>query len=1012
MERFGVRIGWLMLLGVAACGGTNGGDDDNHAAMTLQSQLIGLDADEVAPQLLLAGAHAGSLVDLEEAQWLLLEPGSLVQVRLLDGPRDALVDVRVNMRKYADGARVLGGTINNQANSSLFVRWSKTSYRAVLTLADEDLGYLFEKASGAPLRVKRNKLDRVVCKGLPHMPLDPAVPAPVGARVAQVAANLPILNSNPGAASVILLDFDGHLVSGTLWNSSYNGGQDIVAEPFSLDSSPDFNEQEVERIRTAFTEVAEDFAPFTINVTTDEAVYQSAPETSRVRVIITPTNYFLPGWGGYAYYFTFRWEGDTPVWVWNQTLYSMGVTSSHEVGHAVGLTHDGTPSAVYYNGHNAGDNVYWGAIMGAFFGGGINHWSRGEYPNANNQQDDLAEMVGEEGSGYGFTYRADDAADDLAQAGPLSVVGTETIGSQSFDRVRTTGIISKRNDVDVYTFVTQAAGAASLLVQGVGDFGNLDVEATLLDASGAVLQVNNPAASLSAELVFNAQAGQRYFVRIDGVGKGMAQTYGYSDYSSLGSYTITGLVPSSAPPGNSFRRIPVLSANLLIEAESPDNAALLAPLERQTDPAAFGHAYIAWPEAGQEILQPNDLERGVAQYSFDLASSKNVTLWARVNFPNNGSNSFFYKLEGATDWLTVNAPLTNGWRWVPLQGVSELAHGVHTLKVLRREDGTKLDALFLSVEGEPPPATDPGLTLAALTSNVLFEAEAAARTSAVAPLSVFIDSEASRGGYVAWPEAGQIRQTPSDTDPGQLAFSAYKTQPGPVAVYARVKFPDNGSNSFFYKLEGMGGWTFNSGPGLTNGWQWILLGEYNVPTEGTVSLKVLKREDGAMIDAVMFSVDGVPPEQTGLLAPRLSSTLVLQAEDHDNVSAFSPFMAFSDTNALMGAYIEWPNSGQEVLVANDTDEGQSHVSFDLRTSSTIALQARVHFPNNGSNSFFYKLEGVTEWLTVNGPGLTSGWQWVTLPSIASVPAGTVTLKILKREDGTKLDAFSLSATPL
>jgi hypothetical protein len=40
------------------------------------------------------------------------------------------------------------------------------------------------------------------------------------------------LHSLPGCTRVIYLDFDGHVTSGTSWNSSYAGGADIVSQPF------------------------------------------------------------------------------------------------------------------------------------------------------------------------------------------------------------------------------------------------------------------------------------------------------------------------------------------------------------------------------------------------------------------------------------------------------------------------------------------------------------------------------------------------------------------------------------------------------------------------------------------------------------------------------------------------------------------------------------------------------------------------------------------------------------
>ena len=57
---------------------------------------------------------------------------------------------------------------------------------------------------------------------------------------------------------------------------------------------------------------------------------------------------------------------------------------SHEVGHNLGLSHDGTASVGYYQGHGS-----WAPIMGVGYYKAITQWSKGEYSGANNTQDDL-----------------------------------------------------------------------------------------------------------------------------------------------------------------------------------------------------------------------------------------------------------------------------------------------------------------------------------------------------------------------------------------------------------------------------------------------------------------------------------------------------------------------------------------------------------------------------------------------------------------------------------------------
>lgn len=90
---------------------------------------------------------------------------------------------------------------------------------------------------------------------------------------------MPVFHSKPGAARVIYLDYDGHATPSTsAWGS-------LSAAAFDIDSNPSaFGPSEVEVITTSWGRVAEDFAPFDVDVTTEEP----NPYTSTVlRVVIT-----------------------------------------------------------------------------------------------------------------------------------------------------------------------------------------------------------------------------------------------------------------------------------------------------------------------------------------------------------------------------------------------------------------------------------------------------------------------------------------------------------------------------------------------------------------------------------------------------------------------------------------------------------------------------------------------------------------------------------------------------
>lgn len=81
------------------------------------------------------------------------------------------------------------------------------------------------------------------------------------------ASGVPIYHSKPDATFTLYLDFDGHSFSGHAWAS----GASIVAKPYSSDGDyTSYSSAELDVIGKSWAIVAEDFAPFDVDVTTEE----------------------------------------------------------------------------------------------------------------------------------------------------------------------------------------------------------------------------------------------------------------------------------------------------------------------------------------------------------------------------------------------------------------------------------------------------------------------------------------------------------------------------------------------------------------------------------------------------------------------------------------------------------------------------------------------------------------------------------------------------------------------
>ena len=371
---------------------------------------------------------------------------------------------------------------------------------------------------------------------------------PVMSAASLPIATPPLFHSRPGATKIIYLDFNGHVVTGTAWNTESGvSSYDCLAYDVDGDATT-FNDDEQGRIAQIWQRVSEDYAPFDVDVTTEEpAVFNRYTARALITRTTDRNDVALPQStrGGVSYVGDFGqsdFPSRSPAFVYYNNLGAgyapyVAEVAAHEVGHNMGLTHDGTSTTPYYGGHGSGETS-WGPIMGSPYGRNITQWSKGEYDDANNTQDDLAIIAGK------LSYRADDAGDTTPAATASSIVGhTLTAG----------GVIESAGDADVFSFSIASAGAVSLAATPFVDAssnqsGNLDLQLALLSSSGTVLLTNSPADSPRASITTTLPAGA-YFLRItpDATGAPLANPpSGYTLYGSLGQYTLTGSLPAGA----------------------------------------------------------------------------------------------------------------------------------------------------------------------------------------------------------------------------------------------------------------------------------------------------------------------------------------------------------------------------------------------------------------------------------------------------------------------------------
>ena len=404
------------------------------------------------------------------------------------------------------------------------------------------------------------------------LPSDQAAMSPLSS----AAASYPLdetftLHSLPGSHRTIYLDFDGVSVGNIAWTGmGLPQGDHPGWDP--MQDGAGFSDRERAAIQETWARVAEDFAPFDVDVTTQDPGEAALTRSSSsdldygTHLVVTDS---LTAWqtlcsqacGGLAW--IGRFGAVEPAsdyqlaWVFSTGAGGIARTvaeaAAHEVGHTFDLTHDGTHADgddSYYEGHEP-----WAPIMGAAYDQGVTQWSNGDYADANNQQDDVAV---------------------IAELAPLR---TDEAGATPATAVQVptgTAYITSRADVDYYA-LGSCEGPVTVAAQPAAMGADLDLALTVVDSTGDPVAAGAPATAapagpvpypwedglvmqapvvtgMAAAISVSLPAGD-YFAVVDGGGAAAGGSgdpvTDYDDYGSLGAYTLstTGCTAAGTVPG-------------------------------------------------------------------------------------------------------------------------------------------------------------------------------------------------------------------------------------------------------------------------------------------------------------------------------------------------------------------------------------------------------------------------------------------------------------------------------
>ncbi len=317
-------------------------------------------------------------------------------------------------------------------------------------------------------------------------------------------------SGSPGA--VILLDFDGYVVSGTSWN--YNG--DISCAPANLTA---------EESNEIVDRVSNDYSPFNVTITTSQSVYDAANPQKRMRVVITETYEWFGVAGGVALMGSFTWGNNTPCFVFSSlfsyNLKSISEAASHEAGHTLGLFHQSTYDAncintsEYNYGQGSGE-LGWAPIMGSGLYQNVTLWHNGfNSESCSSVQNEVAIISNVVGG-----MKSDDYSNTKVNSKTLTV---------SED-----GLINNMTDVDFFYIDINSTKNILLTPFSMGPNNagaNLDLLLKIYSSNGALISVVDNPAGLNVTAILSPG---KYYLAVTTTPNQFAGTYGMLGYYNIG----------------------------------------------------------------------------------------------------------------------------------------------------------------------------------------------------------------------------------------------------------------------------------------------------------------------------------------------------------------------------------------------------------------------------------------------------------------------------------------------
>jgi hypothetical protein len=462
-----------------------------------------------------------------------------------------------------------------------------------------------------------------------------------------------------------------------------------------------------------------------------------------------------------------------------------------------------------------------------------------------------------------------------------------------------------------------------------------------------------------------------------------------------------------------------------------------------TDPGAPGGKYLWLPEGTGGQLVPDTQHR--AEYNFIVPHAGDWVLRGLTKSPDGNSNSFHVEVDGNQGLGTVifwDIPLNTTYTWDdmgnPTAGdpvILNLSAGSHTITLYARDDGTRLSRLELqSLRPLPTLATEESSVTGSFTATLTFSENVTGLAAG--------DFSISGGSITSLTGSG----------------SSYSLTVLPDSPDVVVSLPQNtvvdaaGSGNFASNTLNV---TFQEGPPIPvfTGVPAEVVGSFQIglsfgkPVVGlTPSDLVLEnaRLDSIVPQGVDYVLHLTPLVQDSPVEIRIVSAAVADSSGQVMGPGTSVSLLYAghvlvrnsseasyiggamtlvaDATAPHGHYVWMPQNqfaGNSLVPANRVE-----FTFIVPHAGQWKLRGLLRAVNGTSDSFYVEVDGnqglgsVFAWHFNEIVGTSYAWDYVgnygvVDPVVLNLTAGTHTVTVYGREDGTQLDRLELvSVRPL